>query len=218
MIPRLYSYWRSSAAYRVRIALNLKGIEHEIVAVSLVADGGEHRSEGYRAMNPQGFVPFFDDGKVAIGQSQAIMEYLDEAYAGHRLLPDDVTDRAFVRALSNAICCDIHPLNNLRVMQYLGGTLGVGDAARDNWYRHWIAKGFEAVELLVGQQSTRGEFLCGGSPTMADACLVPQIYNARRFELPLEAFPRLVAVDAACRELDAFRRAAPEVQADAVAA
>jgi maleylacetoacetate isomerase len=144
------------------------------------------------------------------------MEYLDEAYAGYRLLPADVSDRAFVRAFSNAICCDIHPLNNLRVMQYLGDTLGVGDAARDDWYRHWIAKGFEAVELLAGRHSTRGDFLCGGSPTMADACLVPQIYNARRFELPLEAFPRLVSVDAACRELDAFRNAAPEAQADAL--
>jgi maleylacetoacetate isomerase len=215
MIPRLYSYWRSSAAYRVRIALNLKGIEHEIVAVSLIADGGEHRSEGYRAMNPQGFVPFFDDGTVAIGQSQAIMEYLDEAYAGYRLLPDAIRDRTFVRAFSNAICCDIHPLNNLRVMQYLGDTLGVEDAARDAWYRHWIAAGFEALERMAGQRKGRGEFVCGDAPTMADACLVPQMYNARRFELPLDDFPRLLAADAACRELDAFRRAAPEAQTDA---
>lgn len=218
MIPRLYSYWRSSAAYRVRIALNLKGIDHEIVAVSLVAEGGQHRSDGYLAMNPQGFVPFFDDGKVAIGQSKAIMEYLEEAYGGYRLLPDDISGRALVRVFSDAICCDIHPLNNLRVMQYLGGTLGVEDAARDAWYRHWIAAGFEALERLAGQHAARGEFLCGDAPTMADACLVPQMYNARRFELPLHDFPRLMAADAACRDLDAFRRAAPEAQADFVAA
>jgi maleylacetoacetate isomerase len=216
MMPRLYSYWRSSAAYRVRIALNLKGIEYETVVVSLVAEGGQHRSDDYRAMHPQGFVPFFDDGKVAIGQSQAIMEYLDEAYGGYRLLPDDVPDRAFVRVFSNAICCDIHPLNNLRVMQYLGGTLGIEDATRDAWYRHWIAAGFEALERLAGQRKARGEFLCGDAPTMADACLVPQMYNARRFELPLDDFPRLLAADAACRELDAFRRAAPDAQPDAV--
>ncbi len=216
MTPRLYSYWRSSAAYRVRIALNLKGIEHDIVPVSLVADGGQHRHADYRKLNPQAFVPFFDDGKVAIGQSQAIMEYLEEAYGGFRLLPEDVADRAFVRAFSNLVCCDIHPLNNLRVMQYLDATLGVSEERRKDWYRHWIAAGFDAAETLARQRADHGEYLCGGAPTMADACLVPQMYNARRFELPLEAFPRLLAADAACRALDSFQRAAPEAQSDAV--
>jgi maleylacetoacetate isomerase len=213
---RLYSYWRSSAAYRVRIAVNLKSIDHELVPVSLVKDGGEQRKAEYRAINPQGFVPFYDDGTVATGQSLAIMEYLEETHPEPPLLPRDAADRARVRAFANLVCCDIHPINNLRVMQYLERELGADQQVRDDWYRHWMREGFAAAEVLAARATERGEFVLGGAPTMADVCLVPQMYNARRLELSLDAFPRLVDIDAACRELEAFVRAAPERQADAV--
>ncbi len=212
MPARLYSYWRSSASYRVRIALNVKRVAHEIVPVSLVADGGEHRKDDYRARNPQMLVPFFDDGRVATGQSQAIIEYLDEAHPAPKLLPDDAAARARVRAFAGAICSDIQPLQNLRVLQYLDRELEISEVARMDWVRYWIRAGFEAAEVLAAGDSP---FTFGDSPTLADACLVPQMYNARRFELPLDDFPRLVAIDAACNELDAFRRAAPEAQPDA---
>jgi maleylacetoacetate isomerase len=215
MTAKLYNFWRSSAAYRVRIALNLKGITHELVPISLLKDGGEHRTAEYRALNPQGFVPFYDDGKVATGQSLAIMEYLEETQPEPPLLPSGAADRVFVRAFANLICCDIHPVNNLRVIQYLEHGFGADQATRDDWYRHWIREGFTAAETLAARTAKRGMYVLGDLPTMADVCLVPQMYNARRFELPLDAFPRLVAVDAACRELDAFARAAPERQADA---
>lgn len=211
MAARLYSYWRSSASYRVRISLNLKGVEHEIVPVSLIKDGGQHRKDAYRARNPQMLVPFFDDGKVATGQSQAIIEYVDETYPGPKLVPGDAPGRARVRAFAGAICCDIQPLQNLRVLQYLDREFEISETARNDWVRHWIRAGFEAAEVLAAGDS---RFAFGDSPTLADACLVPQMYNARRFELPLVDFPRLVAIDAACNELDAFRRAAPEEQPD----
>ena len=216
MTAKLYSYWRSSAAYRVRIAVNLKGIAHELMPVSLVADGGQHRKPEYRTLNPQGFVPFYDDGRVATGQSLSIMEYLEETQPEPPLLPSAAADRAFVRAFADLICCDIHPLNNLRVIQYLEHQLGADRETREDWYRHWIREGFTAAEVLAAKTAGRGMYVLGDMPTMADVCLVPQMYNARRFQLPLDAFPRLVAVDAACRKLDAFMRAAPERQADAV--
>ena len=216
MTAKLYSYWRSSAAYRVRIAVNLKGIGHELVPVSLVEDGGQHRKAAYRAINPQTFVPFYDDGQVATGQSLAIMEYLEETRPEPPLLPDDAAGRAFVRAFANLVCCDIHPLNNLRVMQYLENHLGADREMREDWIRYWIREGFTAAEALAAKAADRGMFVYGDHPTMADVCLVPQMYNARRFELALAAFPRLVSIDAACRALDAFARAAPERQSDAV--
>jgi maleylacetoacetate isomerase len=212
MPAKLYSYWRSSSAYRVRIALNIKGIEHEIVPISLVKDGGEHRKDEYRARNPQMLVPFFEDGNVAIGQSMAIIEYLEETYEGRALLPDDRALRARVRAFCNLIACDVQPLNNLRVMSYLKSDMGVDDDAVSAWYAHWIDEAFSAAEQLVDPQ---GPYCFGESVSMADVYLVPQVYNARRFNVPLDAYPKLVAITDACNELQAFMDAAPESQSDA---
>jgi len=211
---KLYSYWRSSAAYRVRIALNFKGLDHEIVPVSLLPGAAEHRQEDYRARNPQMLVPFLEDGKFSTGQSLAILEYIEEMYPEPALLPADAQQRAAVRSFCNSICCDIHPLNNLRVMQYLKGELEVSDEQFDVWYAHWIREGFEAAEITAAAFAGEGSFVFGKSASLADTCLIPQVYNARRFKVPLDDFPRLVAVTDACNELDAFRQAAPEQQTD----
>lgn len=212
MTIRLYSYWRSSAAYRVRIALNLKGLDYETVSVSLTPGEAEHRSDAYRAINPQMLVPFLNDGDVAIGQSQAILEYLEEAYPSPGLLPEFSAVRARVRAFCNLICCDIHPLNNLRVILYLQAELGATEAQRDAWYSHWIAAGFDAAEQTSGEYAGDGPYAFGERVSLADTCLVPQVYNARRFGVPLDSYPRLVSVVDACNELPAFRDAAPESQ------
>lgn len=209
MAVRLYSYWRSTAAYRARIALNLKGIDHEIVPVNLVA--AEHRGEVYGQRNPQKLVPFLEDGDLGIAQSQAIIEYLDEQYPEPRLYPGTAAHRARVRAFAAAIACDIHPLNNLRVLKYLKDTLGHGQDDVDGWYAHWIRKGFAALELAAGD----GPCVFGDAVTAADVFLVPQMYNARRFDVDTADFPRLCAIDAHCRALGAFAAAAPENQADA---
>ena len=214
MATKLYTYWRSSAAYRVRIALNLKGIDYEPVAVSLKPGDDEHRKDEYRAINPQMLVPFFDDGKVAIGQSMAILEYLEEACPGSPLLPADEPLRSKVRAFCNAIACDIHPLNNLRVLKYLSDELGVADEDKSDWYAHWITEGFRACEELSVRHAHDGPYAFGRDVTLADVLLVPQMYNARRFNVPLDEVPRLVAVSDACNELQAFRDAAPENQPD----
>jgi maleylacetoacetate isomerase len=212
MAIRLYSYWRSSAAYRVRIALNLKGLDHEIVPVSLMPGEAEHRQDAYRARNPQMLVPFLEDGDVATGQSQAILEYLEETYAQPPLLPKEKQQRAAVRSFCNLICCDIHPLNNLRVMQYLRGKLDVSDEQYSDWYAHWISEGFRAAETTAGAFADAGPFTFGESVSFADTCLVPQVYNARRFKVPLDDYPRLVSITDACNKLDAFIQAAPEQQ------
>lgn len=209
MAARLYSYWRSTAAYRVRIALNLKGIQHEIVPVDLVS--AEHRSANYAERNPQMLVPFLEDGDFGVGQSQAIIEYLDERYGGPRLYPRDAESRASIRAFTEAIACDIHPLNNLRVLKYLKGPLGQDGDAVQTWYAHWIHEGFRGLEKLASD----GPFVLGEELSAADVFLVPQVYNARRFNVDLDAFPRLVRIDAHCLELDAFREASPENQIDA---
>lgn len=214
MTRRLYSYWRSSSAYRVRIALHLKGLEFETVPVSLVADGGEHRKPAYRARNPQMLLPFLEDGDVALGQSMAILEYLEEAYPDVPLLPPDAATRARVRAFTGIITADIQPLNNLRVLGYLDNVLGLDKAARDAWYAHWVAAGFDALESLARRARDEGPCTFGATPTFADVCLVPQLYNARRFDVPLDDYPRLLEIDAALNELDAFRQAAPEAQPD----
>ncbi len=214
---KLYDYWRSSAAYRIRIALNLKGIEYEQVPVPLVgADGGpgQQHSNEYRAINPHGRVPFLDDGDVAIGQSMAILEYLEETYPETPLLPGTGGARARIRAFCNLIACDIHPLNNLSVMQYLKGKLDVSDDDYQTWYAHWIRNGFRAAEAFVNDGAD-GDFVYGGKPTLGDVLLVPQMYNARRFNVPLDEFPRLVAIVDGCNELAAFQAAAPEAQPDA---
>jgi maleylacetoacetate isomerase len=208
----LYGYPLSSAAYRVRIALALKGVKASTVNKQLRR--GEHRQKDYLKINPQGFVPALEleDGTV-ITQSLAIMEWLDESHPPPTLLPPEPRARARVRSLSQLIACDIHPLNNLRVLQHLESTLGIAQAARDEWYRHWIATGFAALEEALGRDASRGRFCFGDQPGMADACLVPQVYNARRYSVDLTPYPRIVAIDAACRELPAFESAAPEKQA-----
>lgn len=209
MSIKLYSYWRSSAAYRVRIALNLKELEHEIVPVSLAPGVSEHRGEAYRAKNPQMLVPFLEDGGLGIAQSMAILEYLEESYPDMPLLPVAEPLRSRVRSFCNLIACDIHPLNNLRVMNYIKSEFAADPSG--NWYAHWIHEGFSAAEQHAGD----GPFVFGDDVTLADALLVPQVYNARRFKVPLDEFPKLVGIVDCCNELPAFREAAPEAQADA---
>lgn len=212
----LYSYWRSSAAYRVRIALNLKEMDYTVEPVHLVRDGGQQHADAYRAVNPQQLIPALQDGERVIRQSLAIMEYLDEAYVDTPpLLPRDVRERARVRALAAVVACDIHPLGNLRVLQYLTGELGVDDGQKAAWSRHWIEVGFDALEALLAQSPSVGRFCSGDDPGLADCCLVPQAYNARRFEVAMDRYPTIARIDAACRELEPFRRAAPEAQPDA---
>ena len=208
MSIKLYSYWRSSAAYRVRIALNLKELEHEIVPVSLAPGVSEHRGDAFRARNPQMLVPFLEDGELGIAQSMAILEYLEETYPDFPLLPAKEPQRSKVRAFCQMIACDIHPLNNLRVMNYIKTEFNADPSA--DWYAHWIYEGFEAAEQLA----TAGPYVFGDDVTLADALLVPQVYNARRFKVPLDDFPKLVAIDAHCNSLQPFREAAPEAQPD----
>lgn len=215
MTIRLYSYWRSTAAYRVRMALALKGLDHDIVPVSLLPGVAEHRQDAYRERNPQMLVPFLEDGDVGIGQSLAILEYLEEAYPERPLLPRDTVARAAVRSFCNSICCDIHPLNNLRVLLYLKQELGVSDAQRDDWYAHWIHEGFRSAELTAAAHG--GPFVFGERLTLADVCLVPQLYNAHRFEVPIDDYPALAAVEAHCHSLPVLAAAKPENQPDATA-
>ena len=207
----LYGYSMSSASYRVRIALCLKGIEPTRVTKQLRR--GEHRHKDFLHLNPQGFVPALelDDGQV-LTQSLAIIEYLDEIHPQPPLLPAAPLGRARVRSMAQLIACDVHPLNNLRVLQYLEGPLAQTPGTRDAWYRHWIEAGFAALEETLGRDASRGRYCHGESPTLADVCLVPQVFNARRFSVDLGPYPRIVAIDAACHELAAFAAAAPEKQ------
>ncbi|WP_282298298.1 maleylacetoacetate isomerase [Stenotrophomonas sp. PS02289] len=211
----LFSYWRSSAAYRVRIGLNLKDLAYAITPVHLVRDGGQQHSEGYAALNPQELVPTLRHGEQVLHQSMAILEYLDEVFGGPSLLPDDAAGRARVRALSQLVACDIHPLNNLRVMQFFSDTWNVPQSEREDWTRHWIQLGFEAMERMLVESVETGRFCHGDTPTLADCCLVPQLYNARRFNVDLEPYPTLVRIEAACLALPAFEAARPENQPDA---
>ncbi len=213
---KLYTYFRSSAAYRARIALALKGLRPEMIPVHLVRDGGEQNHVEYLALNHQGLVPALDDDGVLITQSLAICEYLDEIQPAPPLLPTAASQRARVRALALAIACEIHPLNNLRVLNYLTGTLGLTEAQKLAWYHHWIRLGFAALEAQLATESATGIFCHGDAPTLADIFLVPQVANARRFDLDLSAFPTLLRIDARCRELPTFIAAAPQNQADAV--
>jgi len=213
----LYSYWRSSAAYRVRIALNLKAMEYETRPVHLVRDGGQQHAEAYRALNPQELVPtLLHDGRV-FRQSLAIIEYLDETWPEPALLPSTPADRARVRALAEVVACDIHPIGNLSVLQYLSSACEASKAQREQWSRHWIERGFAALEALLGEDDGRGRFCFGDRPGLADICLVPQVYNALRWGVDMRAYPAIAAIHAACAELEAFRRAAPEAQPDAPA-
>jgi maleylacetoacetate isomerase len=209
---KLYSYFRSSAAYRTRIALNLKGLPYETVSIHLIKDGGKHRSPEYRAINPQMRVPSLElsSGEILI-QSLAIIEYLDEIQPEPPLLPTDAIGRAKVRALSQIIACDIHPLNNTSPLHYLKRTLKHEQTEIDAWYAHWVTVGFEALEAMLKP----GPYCYGSHVTLADICLVPQVYNARRLKVPLDNFPNIVAIDAACMRLPAFDKARPENQPDA---
>ena len=209
---KLYSFFRSSAAYRVRIALNLKGIAYETASVHLVKDGGHNKRPEFRAVNPQMRVPALvtATGDVLI-QSLAIIDYLDETHPTPPLLPKEPIARAQTRALAQIVACDIHPLNNVGPLRYLKNQMHQEQSAIDAWYHHWVIAGFEAYEALV----LPGPYSCGGEVTLSDLCLVPQVYNARRLKVPLDQFPKIVGIDAACLKLPAFDRARPENQPDA---
>lgn len=212
---KLYTYWRSSSSYRVRIALNLKGIDYQSVPVHLVRDGGEQLTAEYRKINPQQLIPVLIDGDIVLRQSLAIIEYLEETHPKPALLPADPAGRARVRAIAQLIADEMQPLNNLGVLRYLKQDAGLEQAAIDGWYHHWIRRGFDALETILASASDRGPFCHGDQPGMADACLVPQVYNALRYGCDLSAYPTLVAIDERCLELEAFSRAAPEAQPDA---
>lgn len=213
----LFSYWRSSAAYRVRIGLNLKGLAYDIMPVHLLRDGGEQHSESFREANPQQLVPVLQHGHRMLRQSLSILEYLDEIWPSPQLLPSVARDRQRVRALAQLVACDVHPLNNLRVLQYFEHEWGVPQPERDNWVRHWIEDGFAAMEAMLHQHPSTGTFCDGDMPTIADCCLVPQVYNARRFGIDLAAYPTMVRIEQACLALPAFDAARPENQPDAPA-
>ena len=210
----LHNYFRSSSAYRVRIALGLKGLPFDYVSVHLNRDGGEQFQPAFSRRNPQQLVPVLSDGEFDVGQSLAIIEYLDEAYPDTPLLPSTAQARARVRQLSLAMACDIHPLNNLRVLKYLTGPMGLDEAAKGEWISHWHGIGLTALEADLARDAQRGRYCVGDTPTMADCCLVPQLFAARRFGMDLAPFPTLLAVEAACLELPAFQNAHPGRQPD----
>ncbi len=209
---KLYDYFRSSAAYRVRIAINLKGLEVDREYVHLTRNGGENLQPAYSAVNPQNLLPALEVGKGAVlTQSLAILEYLEEAYPHPSLLPSNRLERAKVRAVCLAIACDIHPINNLRVLKYLKRICGLGQPVVDAWYRHWIVQGFNGIEKLVGDSG----YCFGRKPTLADVCLIPQVFNARRFDVNLRSYPRISRIEEVCGATEAFASAHPKVQADA---
>jgi maleylacetoacetate isomerase len=213
---RHYGFFRSSASYRLRIGTNLKGLDVEYIPVHLSKGGGEQHLPQYVKLNPQHLVPALEvDGHV-LTQSMAILEYLDETRPEPPILPRDPAGRARVRALAQVVACDLHPINNLRVLNYLKGPLKVSEDATNEWYRHWVALGLEAMEALVAGHPATGTYCHGDTPTLADICLVPQIFNAQRFNCPLDKVPTLMRIHAACQKLDAFDRARPERQPDAV--
>lgn len=211
----LYGYFRSSAAFRVRIALNLKGldVEHALVNLKPGIDG-QHTAE-YKRLNPQSRVPFYTEDDFQLGQSPAILEYLEDMYPEPTLLPKDLREKAYIRQLSALIACDIHPLNNLSVLKYIRSEFGADENAVNTWYRHWISLGFTTLEALLADHEAAGLYCFGDTPTLADVYLVPQLYNARRFDVSLEAFPTLVRIDHDCMKLPAFEAALPENQSDA---
>ncbi len=210
---KVYGYYRSSAAYRLRIAMNLKDIEAEESSVRLRA--GEQFAPEFLALNPQAAVPVLIDGGTTIGQSLAIIEYLDETHPEPALLPPDAPGRARVRRLAQIVACDIHPLNNLKVMNYLRDEMAQDQEAISRWYRHWVEGGLGAMEALLAASGETGRFCHGDAPTLADVCLVPQLYNARRFDCDLSAMPTILEIEAACLALDDFSDAIPEAQPDA---
>lgn len=210
---KLYGYWRSSASYRVRTALNLKGLSYEYEPVHLVKDGGQQHSEAYRKLNPARLVPTFLDGDVKLNQSLAIIEYLEECYPETPLLPSAPADKARVRALAYDLACELQPVTNLRVLQYLTGELNCSDEQRSAWIANWVEKSFTAFEQRLTESA--GDYCYGNSVTLADICLIPQVYNAQRFNLDLSSYPTLMAVHERLQALDAVQQARPENQADA---
>lgn len=216
MSIKLYGYWRSSASYRVRITLNLKQLEYETIPVHLAKDGGEQHKSEYHALNPAQLVPTLvdDDDDIILNQSMAIIEYLDERYPAHcSLMSRHIMDRARIRSLAQDIACDIQPLANLRVLNYLSDNLAATDEDKGLWARHWIEKGFEGIEKRI--QNTAGEYCFGFDLSMADVCLVPQVYNARRFGVDMQPFPVISRITEHCNKLGAFIDAMPENQPDA---
>lgn len=213
---KLYDYFRSSACFRVRIALNLKEQPYESLTIHLVKEGGQHLHEAYRALNPQALVPALEEphtGQI-MTQSLAIIEYLDETIQNFPLLPTEPIERAHVRAFAQAVACDIHPLNNLRVLKYLTGTLHLSENQKTAWYQHWIKQGFEGLEKIIENHASKGPFCFGKSPTLADICLVPQVYNALRYEYGMSNHPLLHGIYQHCLTLPPFIKALPENQAD----
>jgi maleylacetoacetate isomerase len=213
---KLYGYWRSTAAYRVRLALNIKQISYSQVSVHLVKDGGEQHSPEYLHLNPQALVPTLVDDGIVIGQSIAILEYLEEKYPRVSLLPESLAQKAVVRQLCQIIASDLHPLNNLRVLKYLSNELNISDQNKTSWYHHWLHAGFSAFEKIVSDFQAEGDYCLGRELTMADTCLIPQLYNANRFDFPLDEFPRIKQINDNCLKLVRFRDAIPEHQPDAV--
>ncbi len=209
----LYGYWRSSAAYRVRIALNLKKILHGHQSIHLVKNGGEQHQPSYTELNPAHLVPTLIDGERVISQSMAIIEYINEQYGGISLLPGDAYDKAIVRSLAQSIACEVHPLNNLRVLQHLEQHHEFSKDDKTQWMNHWMGTGFSALEKQLERYS--GQYCFGDQVSLADLCLIPQLYNARRFGIVLDAYPNILKVEANCLALESFKSAAPEAQADA---
>ena len=203
----LYDYFRSSASYRVRIALNLKQVPYELKEVHLVNHGGEQHSDAYKKLNPQELVPTLVDDDIVLTQSMAILEYLENKYPTPTLLPGSIEDIAHIRAVTNIVACDIHPLDNLRVLQYLKNKLSVSEEEKNVWYEHWIALGFAAIEKAIDDE---GPFCFGQHISLADVCLIPQVYNAHRFACDMSAFPKISRVNNACLNLEAFKKASPE--------
>ena len=212
---KLYTYFRSTAAYRVRIALNLKGLPYEAVTKDLRGTAGEHRRSEYLTLNPQGLIPALEHEGRVLAQSLAIIEYLDECFPSPPLLPKAPADRATVRAMALNIACDMHPLNNLRVLNYLRDELRQDEASVNRWYAHWISEGFRGLEELAKRSSDDRQHCFGNSVTLADVCLVPQMFNARRFKCDVSPYPTLVSITSRLEELPAFAAARPEAQADA---
>ncbi|WP_213780365.1 maleylacetoacetate isomerase [Caballeronia sp. dw_276] len=212
---KLYSYFRSSAAYRVRIALNLKGLDYDYAPVHLLRDGGEQLKPEYRELNPDGIVPTLVDGDDVLTQSIAIIEYLEETHPEPPLLPGSALDRAFIRSVALQVACEIHPIDNLRVLKYLKHTLKVGEEAKDAWYRHWLEAGFSSLEKRLANDPRVGALCFGNTPTLADLCLVPQVFNARRFNIDMSRYPTIERIADHAGQIDAFARAAPGQQPDA---
>ncbi|MBL4739687.1 MAG: maleylacetoacetate isomerase [Sneathiella sp.] len=215
MTLTLHGYWRSSASYRVRIALNLKGLEWRHVGVHLVTGGGMHNSAEFSSLNPQKLVPVLDVDGTYLNQSLSILEYLEEQYPYPALLPKEALERAQVRSLCDVIACEMHPLNNLRVLKYLVTEMDASQAGKTEWYSHWVSEGFRAFEVMLENAAHTGDFCHGSGPGMADCCLIPQIYNARRFDIPMNDYPNILRIEENCRDLIPFKDARPENQPDA---